>query len=175
MSKETVQNSFRCAGIPLESQADAVEDTDVPFKSFKSYLDNLEFFDPALVPNCITAKDFTDAHQILSVSESASVDDHEILNHYRDPQSIALTSDNDDEESSEEPGPPKRPARSEVFATLELLQNCSYFEEEQAASDLRSDLEKFSVLYKKALNSRKEQAKVDFSRGCLLLIVVVSF
>ena len=89
-----------------------------------------------------------------------------ILEHYREPQSIDLTSDNDDEDSGEELGPPQRPARSELFAAMELLQNCSFFEEEQVASDLRSHLEKFSVLYEKTLDFRKEQAKIDFSRGC---------
>ena len=70
-----------------------------------------------------------------------------VLNHYRESFSIDVNSDNDDEESSEEPGPPQRPAQSEIFATLELLQNCTLFEEEQVASHLRTHLEKFSMLY----------------------------
>ena len=56
--------------------------------------------------------------------------------------------DNDYEERS---GPPKRPSRSEIFEALELLQNCSLFEEEQATFYLGSHLEKFSVLYEKTL------------------------
>ena len=34
---------------------------------------------------------------------------------------------------SEEPGPPKRLSHLEIFAALELLQNCTLFEEEQVA------------------------------------------
>ena len=115
MSKETDQNSFRCAGIPLESQADAVEYTDDPFKSLQSDLDNLNSLDHTLVPDCTIAEDFT-----------ASVDDYEILKYYRESQRIALTSDNDDEESSEEPGSLQKPD----LCSLELLQNCCFFEEE---------------------------------------------
>ena len=36
VSKETIQNCFRCAGISLETQADAIEDNDDPFKSLQS-------------------------------------------------------------------------------------------------------------------------------------------
>ena len=69
--------------------------------------------------------------------------------------------------------PPQRPARSEVN-TLELFQNCSFCEGEQEASDLRSHLEKFSVLYEKTLDSRKEPANIDriFTRLYELSLVV---
>ena len=93
-------------------------------------MDELKLLDPTLVPDGSTAEDFTDADQTLSVAESATTDDDDILNHYRESCSIDVTSDNDDEESSEEPGPPQRPARSEIFVGLELLQNCTLFEEE---------------------------------------------
>ena len=59
------------------------------------------------------------------------------------------------------PGPPQRPAHSEIFAALELLQNCTLFEEEQVASHLRTYLEKFSMLYEKTLESRKQQSKIE--------------
>ena len=42
-----------------------------------------------------------------------------------------------------------------------LLQNCTLFEEEQVASHLRTHLEKFSMLYEKTLESRKQQSKID--------------
>ena len=47
---------------------------------------------------------------------------------------------------------PQRPVRSEIFAALELLQNCTLFKEEQVASHLRTHLEKcsiYSMLYEK--------------------------
>ena len=62
---------------------------------------------------------------------------------------ISLTSDNDGEESCEEPEHPQRPARSEVFEALELLKHCSFFEGEQVASDLRSHLEEVQSYMRK--------------------------
>ena len=56
-----------------------------PFELLQSDLDNLKSLDPTLVPDCTIAEDFTDADQTLSVSESASVDDYEILKYYREP------------------------------------------------------------------------------------------
>ena len=48
---------------------------------------------------------------------------------------------------------PKKPSRSEIFAALKLLQNCSPFEE--VAFHLRTHLGKFSVLYEKTLELKK--------------------
>ena len=74
-------------------------------------------------------------------------------------RSADVTSDNDEEESSKEPGPPKRPSWSEIFVHLKLLQNCCLFEEEQVTWHLRSFPDKFSTLYKKTLQSKKQHAK----------------
>ena len=57
----------------------------------------------------------------------------------------------------EEKRPPKRPYRSETFAALKLFQNCILFEEEQVALHLQSHVEKFSVLYEKTLQLKKQQ------------------
>ena len=51
----------------------------------------------------------------------------------------------------EEKRPLKRPKQSKTFAALELLQNCSLFEEQQVALHLQIHLDKFSVLYEKTL------------------------
>ena len=64
-------------------------------------------------------------------------------------------------EFKEEKWPPKRPSRSEIFTALELLRNCSLFEEEQVALHLRSHVEKFSVLYENTLQTKKQQTKTD--------------
>ena len=74
-------------------------------------------------------------------------------------RSADVTSDNDEEESSKEPGPPKRPSWSEIFVPLKLLQNGCLFEEEQVTLHLRSHPEKFSTLHKKTLQSKKQHAK----------------
>ena len=118
VSKKTSQNYFGCAGISLETQADAVEDNDDPLKSLESDLDELKLLNLTLVPDGTTADDFTNADQTLSVAEFATTDDEKILNHYQEFHSTDVTSDSDDEESSEEPGPTKSPSWSEAFAAL---------------------------------------------------------
>ena len=112
----------------------------------------MKLLSQTLFPEGTTADDFTNADQTLSVAESAIIDGEEILINYREPHSTDVTNDNDDEESSEEPGPPKPSSRSEMFVALELLQNGSLFEEEQVAFHLRRHLHKFSVLYGKLYN-----------------------
>ena len=64
-------------------------------------------------------------------------------------------------EFKEENGPLKRPQWSEIFAALELLQNCNPFEKELVAFHLQSHLDKFSVFYQKALQSKKQQTNLD--------------
>ena len=51
VSKDTIQNCFKRAGISKDAQADAVEEIDDPFKSLQSDLDELRLLDPSLVPN----------------------------------------------------------------------------------------------------------------------------
>ena len=78
VSKEIIQNCFQCARISLETQANPVEDNDGPLKSLQPDLDGLKLLDSILVPDGITADDFTD-----DLAESVAIDDEEILNHYR--------------------------------------------------------------------------------------------
>ena len=154
------QFEIRIQDISFETQTDAVEDNDDPFKSPQSGLDELKLLSPTLVPDGTTTDDFTDADQTLSVAGSATIDNEE-MNHYRESHDTDATSDNNDEESSEEPGPPKRSLWSEIFSALELLRNCSLLEEEQVALHLRSHVDKFSALYEKTLVSKKQQTMID--------------
>ena len=161
VSKETIYSCFRCEESSLETQAGAGEDNDDLFKLLQSNLDEWKLLNPILVPDGTTTDDFTEADQALSVAESASIDNGEILNHYRESRSTDVTSDNNDEESNEELGSLKRPSQSEIFSALEWLQNCSLFEKEQVAFHLRSHLDKLSVLYEKTLRSKKQHTKID--------------
>ena len=161
VNKETIHTCFWCEESSLETQAGTGEDNDDLFKSLQSNLDELKLLDPILVPDGTTTDDFTKTDQALSVAESASIDNREILNHYRESRSTDVISDNDKEESNEELGSLKRSSQSEIFSALEWLQNCSLFEEEQVAFHLRSHLDKFRVLYEKNLRSKKQHKKIE--------------
>ena len=120
----------------METQVDAVEGNDQPFKSLQLDLDELKLLNPTLVLDDTTTDGVTDADQTLFVAKTATTDDEEILNHCWESRSANVTSDTNDEESSKEPGAPKRPSLSKIFAALELLQNCSLFGKEQVAFHL---------------------------------------
>lgn len=111
----------------------------------QSDLDKLKLSDLAGIPEVTTAKFFTDVDQTCAAAESERTDDEKILNHYQELYSINVSSDNDGEESNEEPRPLKRTLQ--IFASL--LQNCSIFEEENVLPYFRNCLDKFSILYEK--------------------------
>ena len=77
--------------------------------------------------------DFTDADQTLSLTESTTTGDEEILNHYRIPHSNDVTMMKGALRSLDLL---KDQSRSKMFAALELIQNCSLFEEEQVVFHL---------------------------------------
>ena len=79
VSKDTIQNCFRRAGISKDAQTDAVEEIDDPFKSLQSDLDELRLLDPSLVPDEKTAEDCTDSDKNLVVTQSVLIDNEEIL------------------------------------------------------------------------------------------------
>ena len=83
-----------------------VEDNDNPFKLIQSDLDELELLNSTLVSDGTSTDNFTDANQTLSVADFATVDYGKVLNHCKESHDTDITSDNNDDESSEKPGPP---------------------------------------------------------------------
>ena len=154
VTKDTVQNCFKRAGISKDAQADAVEEIDDPFKSLQSDLDELQLPDQSLVPDGATAEDYTDTDKNLVVTKSALIDDEEILGQYRETPNVDV--DDDTEENTEEVEPPNKPSRFEICVAMELLQKCSLFEEEEVAFNMRRHLEKFNVIYDKSQEMKKQ-------------------
>ena len=159
VSKDTIQNCFKCAGISKDAQTDAVEEIDDPFKSLQSDLDELRLLDPSLVPDETTAEDYTDTDKNLVVTESVLTDDKELLGHYRGTLNIDV--DDDTQENAEEVKPLKKPSRSEIYAAMELLQKCSLFEEEEVAFKMWRHLEKFNLIYNETQEMKKQQTTIE--------------
>ena len=108
VSKDTIQNCFKRAGISKDAHTDAVEEIDGPFKSLQSDLDELRLLNPSLVPDETTAEDYTDTDKNLVVTESVLIDDEEILGQYRETLNIDV--DDDTQENAEEVEPLKKPS-----------------------------------------------------------------
>ena len=158
VSKDTILNCFKKAGISREAQSDSVEEIDDPFKSLQSDLDELQLLDQSLVPDGITAEDYADTDNNLVVSESALIDDEEILNQYRETLNVDV--DYENEENAEEDEPVKKPSRCEIYTAMELLQKCSLFEEEEVAFKMRIHLDKFSLIYDESQKLKKKQSTI---------------
>ena len=159
VSKDTIQNCFKRAGISKDAQTDAEEEIDDPFKSLQSDLDELRLLDPSLVPDEKSAEDYTDTDKNLVVTESVLIDDEEILGQYRETLNIDV--DDDTQENAEEVEPLKKPSRSEIYAAMELLQECSLFEEEEVAFKMRRHLEKFNLIYDETQEMKKQQTTIE--------------
>ena len=161
VTKDTVQNCFKRAGISKDAQADAVEERDDIFRSLQSDLDELRLLDQSLVitTDGTTAEDYTDTDKKLVVTESVLIDDEEILGQYRETPNV--DADDDTEENTEEVEPPNKPSRSEIYAAMELLQKCSLFEEEEVAFNMRRHFEKFNVIYDKSQEIKKQQTTIE--------------
>ena len=112
-----------------------------------------------LVPDGTTAEDYPDTDKNLVVTESVLIDDEEILGQYRETPNVDV--DDDTEENTEEVEPPSKPSRSEIYAAIELLQKCSFFEEEEVAFNMRRYLEKFNVIYDKSQEMKKQQTTIE--------------
>lgn len=67
VNMETISHCFRCAKISLESQTDAKEDNNIPFKLLQ------------LVYDSTAVDSFTDAVKTLSFAESATMDDEQMV------------------------------------------------------------------------------------------------
>ena len=158
VTKDTVQNCFKSAGISKDAQTDAVEEIDDPFKSLQSDLDELRLLEQSLVPDRTTAED-TDTDKNLVVTEPVLIDDEEILGQYRKTPNVDV--DDDTEENTEEVEPPNKPSPSEIYAAMELLQKCSLFEEEEVAFNMRRHLEKFNVIHDKSHEMKKQQTTIE--------------
>ena len=164
VSKDTIQNCFKLAGISKDAQTDAVEEIDDPFKSLQSDLDELRLLDPSLVPDETTAEDYTGTDKNLVVTESVLIDDEEILGQYR--ETLDIDVDDDTQEKAEEVEPLKKPSRSEIYAAMELLQECSLFEEEEEEEEelafkMRRHLEKFNLIYDETQEMKKQQTTIE--------------
>ena len=83
VSKETVQNCFRKAGLSQETQESAINDDDDPFKALLEEIGNLRERDPDLVQNGVTADDVLAAHSEVITSDNLPPNDQQILNEFK--------------------------------------------------------------------------------------------
>ena len=123
VTRETIVNCFKKAGINTEVQHAAITDSDDPFKDLQESLDALKAADPDMVPEDISAESIVDVdNNVIATAPVITVDD--ILEQFQKDHSPESDEEDvcDDESLNDEV--PERPSRSEVES---VLKNASLF------------------------------------------------
>ncbi|XP_057299235.1 tigger transposable element-derived protein 4-like [Hydractinia symbiolongicarpus] len=130
VSKDTVKNCFKKAGISKEAQITSLNDADDPFKSLSDSISELKKRE--VDGDIFNADDFVDIDFEVCTSKSIELTDEEIveivLNEDKDQNAPNLEDDDDDEIEAHDI-PPKKPKQSELEEALELLERWSLFDE----------------------------------------------
>lgn len=161
VSRETVVNCFKKAGISTENQELSQSDYDDPFKLLAEQLE--EFQDRSESPLVdFTVDDYINADEDVTTSEIHAMTDAEIIaqvtRSQHDPSDE--TEDNEDEEEDVdlEMLPPRK---YEIRHAFEVLQSCCLFQSE--GEEMRKNLSKIEKLYETSLLEKKQQSCItDF-------------
>ena len=79
VSTETIKNCFKKAGISRETQENAINDSDDPFKALAEEINALREKEPELVPTDMTVDDVVDADDNVLTSNVLPPNDEDIL------------------------------------------------------------------------------------------------
>ena len=124
VSKDTVKNCFKKAGISKEAQNTSLSDADDPFKSLSDSISELKKRE--VDSDILNADEFVDIDFEVSTSRSNELSDEEIVK-------IVLNEHNEDDDDDEIEAhdiPPKKPKQSELEEALELMERWSLFDED---------------------------------------------
>ena len=131
VTKETIINSFRKAGINPSVLQAAIADSDDPFKDLQESLNDLRKADSSVVPDDVkaTAQVSLDDDIIATAPE---ISEGEITEELRDRQEQGEEEENDDEISIEEIFDPlvEKPSRSAIESALDDLKDAAMFSDE---------------------------------------------
>ncbi|XP_057297585.1 tigger transposable element-derived protein 4-like [Hydractinia symbiolongicarpus] len=165
VSKDTVKNCFKKAGISKEAQITSLNDADDPFKSLSDSISELKKRE--VDGDIFNADDFVDIDFEVCTSKSIELTDEEIveivLNEDKDQNAPNLEDDDDDEIEAHDI-PPKKPKQSELEEALELLERWSLFDEN--GLEIRKQLNMITrTCQKHYIDSKKRCSIKDFFKS----------
>ena len=130
VTKETIINCFRKAGITPAVQQAAIADSDDPFKDLQESLNDLRKADSSMVPDDVTATALVSLDDVIATAPEISEGD--ITEELRDRQEQGEEEENDDEISIEEIFDPvvEKPSRSAIESALDDLKDAAMFSDE---------------------------------------------
>lgn len=158
VTKETIVNCFRKAGISPTVQEAAIADSDDPFKDLQESLDELRKADATLVPNNVTATEFVSLDDDVIVT-APEISEADIVEEIKGDQGKDGEEESDHEVSVEEVL--EKPSRSDIETALDVLKDTAMFSDEGVQMEkLIFSLER--LYEKERLKSLKQRDITDF-------------
>ena len=151
VSTETIKNCFKKAGISRETQENAINDSDDPFKALAEEINELREKEPELVPTDMTVDDVVDADDNVLTSNVLPPNDEDILQEIRTASTASVdeVEDEEDEDLEVTEEPPKPPSKSDMRIALNTLSLHSIFVDHDSADKIRKHTRQLSSLIEK--------------------------
>ena len=164
VTRETIVNCFKKAGINTEAQHAAITDSDDPFKDIQESLDALEAADSDRVPEDISVEGIVDVDYDVIATAPVITDDGILEQFQKDHSPESDEEDGCDDESLSDKVP-ERPSRSEVESVLGVLNNASLFS--NTGEEMQCVIFKFETLFtKERINSLKQSDITELGLWC---------
>ena len=131
VSKETIINCFRKAGITPTVQQAAISDSDDPFKDLQESLIDLRKADSSMVPDDVTATALVSLDDDV-IATAPEISEGDIIEELRACQEPGEGEESDDEISIKEIFDPvvEKPSRSAIESALDDLKYATMFSDE---------------------------------------------
>ena len=131
VSKETIINCFRKAGITPAVQQAAISDSDDPFKDLQESLSDLRKADSSMVPDDVTSTALVSLDDDV-IATAPKIPEGDIIEELRACQEPSEGEENDDEISTEEIFDPvvEKQSRSAIESALDDLKYAAMYSDE---------------------------------------------
>jgi len=166
VSKETIVNCFRKAGITPDGQQAAIDDSDDPFKDLQESLNNLRKADSSMVPNDVTATALVSLDDDVTAT-APEMNEDDIVSRLKNQEKEEEESGDEEIQGGEMFDPvAEKPSRSAIESALEVLKDAAMFsdksgqmkraifdferlyESDRAESLKQKDITHFLILYR---------------------------
>ena len=170
VSKETIINCFRKAGITPAVQQAAISDSEDPFKALQESLNDLRKADSSMVPDDVTATVVVSLDDDV-IAIAPEISEGDIIEEIRACQEPSEGEESDDEISIEEifDHVVEKPSRSAIESALDDLKYAAMFSDEGV--QMQRLILSFERLYENERLKSLKQRYYRFLKTCLNLCI----